>query len=1096
MKIFHYLPVLLLPFLHCSVLQSQTDSLQFKTSLELIEIANRLHDGGDYASAITVLKRVGRTDPQYAAACYEMALSHYYADNLFMAMEKCREAEFLHYDQPHLIGLMASIRDDSGDPAGGIELLSKALQTWPYNQNLLYNLGICLLSNNQPDKAESVLVNSIRCDPYHAKSHLALAKANFTMGRIAQAYLAWCMGTLINPSATHVREYENAISGKSSIIPRPYKYPYPEGFNHRKWDELTWLLQSEFAFKEGFAFDYDLNYTITRQSFMLISNLKYDPADTSLYNRLYTRILSGILQTGQFEAYLYYLLKNLGNAEVDAWIGNNNDRINGFITWAQGFLNSGRSYGFSPENQSQGIKRYQFNGEGVLSAIGESSGENIIRTGPWIELNSNGGISERGTYRDDKSEGEWLIYWNNGKVKQRLQFRNGLLDGLCYTYYPNGAQEGIYPMKEGLKNGIIELFTASGLPLSSNTYYENRLDGRGTYYNYAGSFSREFNYSNDTLTGSFTEKWLNGAPKLECYYENGLYNGSYRTWYANGKPESECTYAAGIKVGKWYNYHFIGKLKEEGENDAEGNLVGEFRSYDREGRLVSVEKDYVDGLLSGAYTDYFENGKEQVRRTYVKDTLTAIACFDEKGNLLHQDVAKGNAIYYKSFYPDGILRIEGMLDGGKRQGNWKWYNPLGILEDDLWYKDGMTSGKQQSYYANGVLKEVYESDSSNIIGRYNEYNINGHLRASGIYNKQGLNGEYVTWFANDSVAARSFYTGGTLTGRSITFNPAGKVTVQEFYNEEGQSVRTLHHGPDGFLFADLDYEYAPLAVETAFENGQPRTRSKIVDHRMHGTAESFFPNGSTASRSTYIYGKEDGISQAWDYNGNKTLEFGYLLGTPEGPCTWFDQGLPDFRAMNENGLYQGKAIDYFYNGKISREIHYANDKRNGYSDYYAPDGSFMYRLRFVENTLKGYTWKDLQGNYLPEKPVTAATTRFTTYYPNGKPSAHVELKNGLFHGKYQSFYANGNPFRHVTNENGDLVGEERFYYATGAIREVIHYVYDKRYGTYTLYYENGKKQLEGNYLENQRDGIWHVYDMAGRETATLSYFNGEMYDMQ
>ena len=66
-----------------------------------------------------------------------MGLSYYYSGDTDKALAKCREAEFLHYDEPGLYGLTGSIYDDNGKPGEGIVILNKALQKWPYNTNLL-----------------------------------------------------------------------------------------------------------------------------------------------------------------------------------------------------------------------------------------------------------------------------------------------------------------------------------------------------------------------------------------------------------------------------------------------------------------------------------------------------------------------------------------------------------------------------------------------------------------------------------------------------------------------------------------------------------------------------------------------------------------------------------------------------------------------------------------------------------------------------------------------------------------------------------------------------------------------------------------------
>jgi hypothetical protein len=39
------------------------------------------------------------------------------------------------------------------------------------------------------------------------------------------------------------------------------------------------------------------------------------------------------------------------------------------------------------------------------------------------------------------------------------------------------------------------------------------------------------------------------------------------------------------------------------------------------------------------------------------------------------------------------------------------------------------------------------------------------------------------------------------------------------------------------------------------------------------------------------------------------------------------------------------------------------------------------------------------------------------------------------------------------------------------------------------------KKLEGNYMANTRFGEWHVYDREGKETESLLYNNGNVYEI-
>jgi antitoxin component YwqK of YwqJK toxin-antitoxin module len=223
-----------------------------------------------------------------------------------------------------------------------------------------------------------------------------------------------------------------------------------------------------------------------------------------------------------------------------------------------------------------------------------------------------------------------------------------------------------------------------------------------------------------------------------------------------------------------------------------------------------------------------------------------------------------------------------------------------------------------------------------------------------------------------------------------------------------------------------------------------------------------------------------------------TQEFPYLFGELNGQGKWYEDGKLVYSADFVKGQYQGKCTGYYPNGKISRELSFSNDERNGYADYFAPDGSFMYRLKFVDGALIAYAYKDKAGKILPDIAVTKNTNQVLAYYPNGKVAARFGLKDGLYQGEYRSFYITGTPLRESLYENDDATGLEKSYYPSGKLQETINYLNDDRSGSYCLYYENGRKRLEGNYIANAKYGEWHVYNKEGKETETLLYTNGEI----
>lgn len=1077
-----------------ATLQMSGQEKIYLSSDQTVKEGIEFHDKGEYDKAIASHQKVSKCDPNYGWACYEMALTYYYIDKYEEAMAKCKEALSINYDEAFVYSLMGSILDETGKVNEGIELLNSALKKWPYNQGILYNLAVCYLNTDQPVQAEEILIKSVLINPYHTRTHLGLARANYMMGRMTQSYLAYSMVLLLNPSVNNLGAFEEAISQKSKLKIQEYKYPY---VNSEKWDAIKGLLQSELAFSNDFKYDYEYNYTTGRQSLMLLQKLTFDPSDTSIYNRLYARLFVDVYQKVGFETYLNYILKNINNDNVVKWSAKNKDKLDSFVNWAQSFLDHGRSYGFSYQDEKNAKQTFHYDEEGNLVAIGESSlKKDTIKNGSWIILGEDGYIREKGGYVKDKEEGEWFDYRPDGSIKNRLNFLNGKLDGINKSFYPNGALEKSYNMKSGKREGIFESYTHSGFITSKNNYSEDQVDGPGIYNDYSGGFKREYTYSKGTLEKENIETWLNGNDKQRCSYHNGMLSGTYTTWYSNSSKESERSYRNDSLVGKYYEYFPNNQKSREFEYSEKEDITGNIISYDRTGNVTNKESEYKDGILTGTQIEFFPDGKNQRVLTYQKDHLTKVVCFDAKGNQLYKAEDADSSIYLKSFYADGILSSEGLLLKDKRHGKWKFYNPLGIITSEWNYSNGLFQGIQHTYNAIGKIEKEYSCTGNNIIGEYKEYYINGHLKMQGNYDSIGVAGKWLYYYNNDTISNIIFYKNGKIAGRSYFFSPDGKLKSEESFDKEGNSIRNKEFEADGSVSADMDYEYGSHTFEFKFPNGKLKERKKFADNVLHGIYENYYPNGQLATQIEYSHNSVNGHYKKWDYNGNVTYDMPYISGLTEGDAKWYKDNNIDYVAHYELDKLQGKSTSYYYNGQKARESMHVDGKRNGNSDYFSPDGIFMYRIRFVDNTMKAYSYPDKSGNMIPEIPITDTTSKIVTHYANGKVSAIILLSKGLYHGKYISYYPTGSVLREDMNKYGENDGFDKTYYPNNKLRELINYTSNNRHGLYELYYENGKKQKSGNYYMDNEEGDWKIYNTDGSVKEILTYRNGIIYDIR
>jgi uncharacterized protein len=1069
----------------------------YLSSDQFIDEGIEFHNNGEYDKALTSYRKVSKCDPNYELACYEMALTYYYSNKDEEAIAKCREALSLNYDKAIVYSLMGSILDEMGKQNEGIQILTAASKKWPYNQNILYNLAVCYLNTDMPVQAEAILLKSALINPYHVRTHLGLAKANYMMGRIAQSYLAYNMVLLLNPSLNNLGAFEDAISQKPKLKNQEYKYPYPKNINSAKWDEIKGLLQSELAFNKEFDYDFEYNYTTGRQSLMLFRKLAFEPSDTSIYNRLYARIFVGIYKKAGFETYLNYILKNIKNENVDKWSKNNQNKLDSLVNWAQSFLNKGRLYGFSYQDEQNLKQSFHYDEKGNLISIGELSGKNgDIKKGTWLIISDDGLLSEKGNYIDNREEGEWLVYWPDGTIKNRLNFVNGKLDGTIKSFYPNGALESNYNAKSDKKNGTFESYTHSGLMTVKNSYSDDVANGSGVYYNYSEGFKREFTYKDGLLENENIETWLNGIGKQHCYYQKDKLNGVYTTWYPNSSKESEKNYLNDTLNGKYFEYYSNNQKSKECEFDGKGQLTGKVITYDRAGKITSEESEYKNGKLDGTRTEFFPDGRIQRILTYQNGHLQKIVCLDEKGKQLYEAKDADSSIYLKSFYGDGIISSEGLLVKDKRQGKWKFYNPLGIIKSDSNYKNGILDDIQHTYNDIGQIETEYTSRGNYILGGYKEFFINGHLKMQGNYDSAGVAGKWLYYYNNDTVSNILFYKNGKIAGRSYTYFPNGQMKSEEFHDDKGNSIRSREFEADGSVLADMNYEFGSHAFDVNFPNGKLKEKKNFANNVLHGLYEEYYPNGLLATQIEYSHNSINGHYKRWDYKGNIAYDVPYILGLAEGEGKWYNDNNLVFETHYEMNKLEGKTTSYFYNGQKAREAMYIDDKRNGNSDYFSPEGTFMYRIIFVDNIIKAYSYPDKTGNMIPEVPITDATTEIKTYYQNGNVSAIIPLYRGLYNGKFISYYSSGSKLREATFKLDEIDGYEKDFYPNNRLRELINYSSGDRNGLYELYYENGKKQKTGNYFMDNEEGEWKVFNNDGSVKETITYRNGVTHDIK
>lgn len=415
----------------------------------------------------------------------------------------------------------------------------------------------------------------------------------------------------------------------------------------------------------------------------------------------------------------------------------------------------------------------------------------------------NGKVSSEGPVRDDKPDGYWKTYDDSGRLKSEGNRVDFMLDGLWKFYNEDGKLVLQITYKNGKKNGIRRAVEEE--------------------------FIVEENFKDDLKHGGSTFFYPDGKLHRTLEYQEGLEHGISKEYDKEGRLITLLEYKRGFIVNQEYFNRFdnlgrkTGLWKEFWDNDVVKNELtyradlrnGYYKEYDREGKLLKVEKYINDELIRDASEvalyeiryDYYPDGSVKVMGSYRDSIARGIRKeFNPDGS-----ISKSYILF------DGYVIGEGLLDAkNKRQGTWKEFYESGKLLAEGSYKDDVRIGEWKFYFPNGQLEQQ---------GRFL---VNG--KADGTWN---------WYYSNGKLRREETFDQGIETGRMTEYDESGEVML----------IGTYAHGLKEGLWKTKANEYN--------EEGE------YVNDVKEGLWKSFFSNGIPYAEGNYVDGLADGIHKLY-----------------------------------------------------------------------------------------------------------------------------------------------------------------------------------------------------------------------------------------
>src|SRR5690606_38893732 len=544
---------------------------------DILSEAIILHDSGRYEEAIARYKTIPPRDTAYTQMLSELALTYDANEQCDEAIATCREAlKRPGRYEAHLLRTLAVALDHKGDYQQSVDVFKNAIEKFPFDHLLHYNLGVTHYNNNHYDEAAECFYNTLRINPFHTGSHLNLGRLAAFQGGKIRAMMAMGVYLSIAPGDHSrlvflERFLNNEIAEEGSI-------PYD---GTTTYDRLDQIIKAKVVMDKNFKPLVPVDAVLTRQYQLLIDQIDQlgDPQDH--WAQLYLPLYRQMRDEKALEPFLYHILGSTSIASVSKWNKKHQKELKAFYEIANTNLYKLRlqrtvpvSWGF-PDPVS-----CWYNENKQLVELGNKDGDK--RVGKWRFYATNNVMIAEGEYDDNGiKKGIWKYYYDDGTLKSVENESTGEV----HSYNPQGELRYHYHIKDGKPDGVVEIFDPCGQLREKLIYKMGQRTGPGTAYYPNGNTEATYNFTDDEYDGEYISYYPNGTLRSRSVYQAGKLQGAYADFYADGVPQSKGHYEDGEATGTWEYFHMNGRLEKKGIFLAD-QPQGIWEYYDPRGNLI------------------------------------------------------------------------------------------------------------------------------------------------------------------------------------------------------------------------------------------------------------------------------------------------------------------------------------------------------------------------------------------------------------------------------------------------------------------------------------------------------------------------------
>ena len=398
-----------------------SQKIKLINTAEVVERGKQLYDSGKYALAIEKYLTVPKRDTGYVYMLTELALTYIAAEEYGKAIAACEEglsqpSEF----RAHLLKSQAIATDRKGDYERSVMLFQKAIDAYPFDHSLLFNLGITYYNHKEHEKAIECFFKALSINPFHNGSHLNLARISAGQGKKTHSMLSFGIYlSLNNGDNERLIMLDNVLSNQfkedGSI---PFK-----GSN--AFDKLDQIIRAGIAMDKNYKTTIDFDVATVRQFQMFFDQLATADANANdPWKDFYIPIYNALKQNEMIDPFICHIVQSSDNEQVKKWQKKNEKKISAFYDVANAAISkNSQKLKAIAQGYNAPVSAY-FDKNHKLNAIGEKDAEGQHH-GRWIYYENNGEKAAEGTFEKGKKTGTWTYYREDGSVSSVENYATG-----------------------------------------------------------------------------------------------------------------------------------------------------------------------------------------------------------------------------------------------------------------------------------------------------------------------------------------------------------------------------------------------------------------------------------------------------------------------------------------------------------------------------------------------------------------------------------------------------------------------------------------------------------------------------------------------